>query len=138
MAEYDDIIHLPRPVSEKRAQLPLSARAAQFSPFAALTGYDGVIAETARQTERFIDLDEGTVAHINDTLCHIYRQLSEQPQIRVTYFQPDAHKDGGRYLTLTGRVKWIDPVEGWLQLTDRTRIDFERLLELQLCPEEKV
>ena len=132
MTAYDDIIHLPHHVSEKRVQMPLADRAAQFSPFAALTGYDGIIAETGRLTERYIDLDEGAVDELNQQLRKLAACIDRQPTVTALYFLPDLHKDGGSYVTKTGQVKKLDALTQTLCFTDRTEIRFSQLLGLQL------
>lgn len=129
MSSYDDILHLPRPQS-RHAKMPLIDRAAQFSPFAALTGYDGIIAETGRQTERCVDLDESAIEELNKHLRTLAQQLESSPTATVTYFRPDERKDGGSYLTKAGQVKKLDTVYGFLEFTDRTRIYFDTILEL--------
>lgn len=129
MSQYDDIIHLPRPES-RHAKMPLIDRAAQFSPFAALTGYDGIIAETGRLTERCVDLDESAIEELNKRLLSLAQQLDSSPTATVTYFQPDERKDGGSYLTKTGQVKKLDTQFGFLEFTDRCRIYFDTILEL--------
>lgn len=130
MSNYDDIINLTHHVSERHAKMPLSSRAAQFAPFAALTGYDGIIAETGRQTKRCVELDENAIEALNKRLRTLAQRLENQPTATVTYFQPDARKDGGSYLTKTGQVKKLDTVCGFLEFTDRTRIPFNSILEL--------
>ena len=132
MSKYDDIIHLSQPVSQRHAKMPLSGRAAQFAPFAALTGYEGIIAETGRQTERCVDLDESAIESLNKRLHTLAQRLESLPTATVTYFQPDARKDGGSYLTKTGQVKKLDTVYGFLEFTDRTRIPFHTILELTI------
>ena len=131
MSKYDDIIHLPHHVSEKRVQMPLLDRAAQFSPFAALTGYEGIIAETGRLTERSVDLDEGAIAEMNAQLRAVLPLMDTQPKVTVTYFQPDERKEGGSYITKTGQLKKLDSHAGKLVFTDRTVVYFSRLLSLQ-------
>ncbi len=131
MGNYDDILHLSRPVS-RHAKMPLTDRAAQFSPFAALTGYEGIIAETGRLTERCVDLDEGAIAELNEQLRKLLAIIHTQPVVTVTYFQPDARKDGGSYITKTGPVKKLDTHIGYIAFTDRTEIAFDQLLTLQL------
>ena len=131
MNPYEDILHRAPPVSEKRAKMPLSARAAQFSPFAALTGYEGIIAETGRRTERCIDLDEEEISQINARLLQLAKCIDSHPTITVTYFLPDPYKDGGSYETVTGQLKRLDPHEGCLIFTDRTQISFSQILNIQ-------
>ena len=106
--EYDDIINLPRHVSKKRDPMPIIDRAAQFSPFAALTGHDTAIKETARVTEDKIELDVYMKETLNNKLQILIDQLHEHPHMKITYFQPDEKKDGGSYVTANGIVKKID------------------------------
>lgn len=133
MSRYDDIIHLPHHVSEKRVQMPLLDRAAQFSPFAALTGYDAVIAETGRLTERCVDLDESAIAELNQQLRKLAERIDSRPTVTVTYFQPDPRKDGGSYQTKTGTVKKLSTTDQHLIFTDRTQIGFDQLIDLRLA-----
>jgi len=132
MSRYDDILHLPHHVSQRRAPMSLQDRAAQFSPFAALTGYDGVIAEAGRLTERFVELDEGSIQQLNEQLRQILSLLDSQPTVTVTWFQPDQRKDGGRYETKTGPVKKLDTIAQILIFADRTEVDFACITALQL------
>lgn len=125
--QYDDIIHLPHPVSGRHAGMSMSDRAAQFSPFAALTGYDGVIAETGRLTDQSTELTEGRKAELNEKLLAIREVLHTQPQVCLTYFQPDSRKAGGAYVSITGRIKKIDEYEGTLLFTDGTQIPIDRI-----------
>lgn len=111
MGQYDDIIHLPHYQSPTRAHMPLYDRAAQFAPFAALTGYGAAIRETARLTESRIELTESEKAELDLRLQLLADHLSDQPEIRLTYFQPDAHKEGGAYVTCTGIAKKINTYE---------------------------
>jgi hypothetical protein len=83
-------------------------RAAQFSPFAALTGYEAVIAETGRLTDQITELDECRKAELNDRLCRIAENLDAHPWVSLTYFRDDDRKDGGAYLCASGRVKKLD------------------------------
>lgn len=120
--KYQDIIGLNRPVSLKHMPMSNYDRAAQFAPFAALTGYDGVIAETARLTDRQAELDVGAVAELNEKLRMICENISNRPEITVTYFKPDSRKSGGAYVTVTGRVKKIDSDFQLLTFLDGTTI----------------
>ena len=110
---YEDIIHLPHHQSATRPHMSLYDRAAQFSPFAALTGFDGVIAETGRMTERKIDLSEYERSLLDQKLSLIDDELRKgnHPEIAVVYFVPDPLKAGGAYEEYTGRVRSIDAVE---------------------------
>ena len=128
---YDDIIELPHHVSAVHPQMPLADRAAQFSPFAALTGHEEAIRETARQTEEFVELEEDRKEEINEKLQWIRENQAKRPEIEVTCFQPDTRKSGGSYLTVCGRVKRIDEIEQQILLTDGTRIAIERIFAIQ-------
>ena len=108
---YDDIIHLPHHVSATRAHMPVMDRAAQFSPFAALAGYANAISETARLTSERIELDECIKSALSDRMQVIAERIKEHPEIAITYFQPDAKKDGGAYRTVIDTVKRIDSSE---------------------------
>lgn len=127
---YDDIIHMPHHVSAARKRMAPLDRAAQFSPFAALTGYDEAIRETGRLTDNAVDLDVDGKAILNEKLQRLYELQAAQPEVTVTYFVPDQRKDGGAYTTATGKVKKLDPYAQTLLLTDGTEIRFQRILEL--------
>ena len=132
MSNYQDILHLSRPVSGKRAPMSMIDRAAQFSPFAALTGYEDVIEETGRLTERCVELDEGSIAQINSQLQKLLAVIHTQPVATVVYFQPDPLKDGGSYETKTGQIRAISTVFQNLEFTDRTQIDFEQITAIHM------
>ena len=128
---YDDIIALPHPTSERHPRMPIRDRAAIFSPFAALTGHGAAIVETARLTERRIELDEDSRETL-DLKQRILEDLAgEQPEVSVTWFRPDARKAGGSYVTATGRLKKTDSVERIMTLTDGTRIPLDDILDIQ-------
>ena len=122
---YDDIINLPHHISKNHPQMDTLNRAAQFSPFAALTGYDDAIEETARLTDRRIDLDEVSKAILDEKLRIIMEQLGNKPEIEITYFQPDEKKSGGAYVSVSGIVKKIDYYKRLVLLQDGTRIKIE-------------
>lgn len=130
--KYDDIIDLPHPVSTRRSRMTDYDRAAQFAPFAALTGYDAVIEETARLTDRRIELDEGSRAELDEALREILEKIHTQPEISVTWFVYDERKAGGAYLHTRGRVKKADLYAGFLLLTDESRIPLREVVSLQL------
>ena len=113
---YADIIDLPHHVSKRHPQMPMEKRAAQFSPFAAMVGHDAAIRETARLTEEQLELSEDEQAIIDGKLQMIQAHIKEQPEVTITYFQPDEKKSGGAYVTVTGSVKKIDAVERVLVL----------------------
>ena len=128
---YDDIIHLPRPVSKTRPRLPLINRAAQFSPFAALAGHEDAIAETARVTDERIERDEDAKVALSEKLRIIGARIKEQPEVSITYFQPDGVKTGGRYVTAVGRVKKIREYERLIVLTDGTSIPMDEIISIE-------
>ena len=129
---YDDILHLPHPASKRHPRMPIVDRAAQFSPFAALTGHGAAIAETARVTDRRIELDEDAKEQLDQTLQLLLERIDEQPEITVTWFSPDKKKAGGQYHTATGKLKRIDTQESRLILTDGTQIPLEDLLRIRI------
>ncbi|MBT9152158.1 MAG: hypothetical protein DDT35_00372 [Firmicutes bacterium] len=125
MNPYDDIINLPRHTSKSRPHMSAHDRAAQFSPFAALTGYDSAITETGRLTDNKVELDEYSKADLNEKLSKINGQIDEQPQVSITYFRPDKKKAGGMYITATGVVKKINPYERTVVMQDATMIPMD-------------
>lgn len=131
MGNYDDIIDLPHHVSETHPPMSRADRAAQFSPFAALTGYDAAVRETARVTERRIELDEGVKAELNARLNCILEHLPEHPQVSITYFMPDEKKSGGAYRTVTGAVRKLDSFAKTLTLTDGTVVSMEEMVHVE-------
>ena len=130
---YDDILYRSRPVSTTHPPMSQADRAAQFSPFAALTGYEAAVRETARLTQGRMTLSEEEKESINRVLLYLQDHLSEQPPVLVTYFLPDQKKDGGAYLTLRGTLRRIAPLERQLLLTDGTQIPIDDITQLQ-CP----
>lgn len=131
MGKYDDIINLPHHVSPTHPRMSRSGRAAQFSPFAALVGYDAAIQETARLTDGRPDHSEETQAHIDKKLRLLANYTHLQPQVTVTYFVPDHKKDGGAYLTVTDRVKKIDPFSYQLILLSGLKLPFEDIFSIE-------
>ena len=103
--KYDDIINLPHPTSKKHPRMSLYARAAQFSPFAALTGHEAAIKETVRQTDAKQVLSEEVIAELNKRLYLIAETIGTQQMVEITYFVPDTKKDGGAYITCSGCVE---------------------------------
>lgn len=128
--DYDDIINLPHPVSKRHPQMSLLNRAAQFSPFAALTGHDAAIRETARLTDSFMELDENLKEELDEKLRLLKENLSQKPKIEATYFQPDERKSGGAYVTVCGRVKKIDEYNHLILFTDGTSFSLDYLFSL--------
>ena len=132
MHRYDDIIMLPHHVSKTHPPMPAADRAAQFAPFAALTGHYDAVKEAARLTEERVELDESCKAVLDGKLQDIRRRLGEEPAVTVTYFVPDERQSGGSYETAAGCVRKIDEYERVLVLTDGTRIPVSELLEIEL------
>lgn len=128
---YDDIIHLPHPTSPKHPRMSIHDRAAQFAPFAALSGHSAALAETARLTDRRIELDEDTRAELDLKQQILTEYIVDQPRVTVTWFRPDGKKDGGAYLVTEGRLRKIDPSTHKMVLTDGTEIALERVVDLQ-------
>ena len=129
--KYDDIIGLPHPTSSKHPRMPISERAAIFSPFAVLSGHSAALAETARLTDQKIELDEDTKAELDRKQAVLLEHIGEQPEVTVTWFQSDERKDGGAYVTVTGRLKKIDEVGRTLTLLDGTSIPLEDVAGLE-------
>lgn len=128
---YNDIINKPHHISKTRKRMSQSNRAAQFAPFAALTGHDASIREEARLTDKKIELDDKAQETLNNKLNFLKEHLKERPEIIVTYFVPDIKKDGGAYVEYIGAIRLIDELEQTLIFTDRTTIDIEMILDIQ-------
>ena len=129
--EYSDIINLPHHVSKSRPQMSMLDRAAQFSPFAALTGYDAAIKETGRLTDEKIELDEDTKAALDMKQAYLIEMIDEQPEITIIYFLPDAKKAGGAYVTVTGNLKRFDEYECLLILTNGKKIPMDDIADIE-------
>lgn len=128
MKEYREIINLPHHVSKTRPQMPMSDRAVQFAPFAALTGYDSAIKETGRLTDEKIDLDEEALTDLNMRYQLLVDALDEEPEVEITYFKPDERKSGGEYVTVTGTVKKVDDFERLITMQNGTKIPMDDVL----------
>ena len=128
--QYDDIINLPHHVSSVRTQMSLHDRAAQFLPFAALTGFEDAIQETGRMTQERISLSEGSIESLNEKLHILSEEISSHPKIAVTYFVPDEKKKGGAYDTVEGCVKRIDEYKHMIVMSDGTEILMEDVIEI--------
>jgi len=131
MGKYDDMLHLPHHVSPTRLPMSMKDRAAQFSPFAALTGYDDTILETARRTEERITLDENALNILDLKYQIISEHLQERPEVVFTYFVPDEKKDGGAYVEVTGTVKRVDALERVILLNSGTKIPMDEICDMQ-------
>ena len=132
MGQYDDIIHLSRPVSRTHPPMPRSERAAQFSSFAALTGYEDAVAESGRLTEERIELGRDALDALDETLCALAAEISSRPELEIRRFVPDEKKAGGRYETLRGRAKKLDEYAGVLVLEGGAKIPLGDILSLEL------
>ena len=127
---YEDIINLPHHTSKKYPRMSLEARSAQFAPFAALTGYDEVLIETARLTNERVEIDETIKVIIDSKLQIIKEHIMEKPLITFMYFVPDLKKDGGKYVTVTGNVKKIDEYRNVLILENKTEIPISEIIDI--------
>ena len=128
---YDDIIRLPHPTSSRHPRMPISDRAAIFSPFAALTGHAAAIQETARLTDQRIELDEDTKAELDRRQAILLEHIGEQPEVTITWFCPDEKKSGGAYVVTVGRLKRVDDTAGTLRLADGMTIALDEIVDLQ-------
>lgn len=129
--KYADIINLPHHVSTTRPRMSMVDRAAQFSPFAALTGYDAAVKETARLTNERIELTDENKAMLDGKLQMILEQLPQRPEVTITYFVPDRKKTGGAYISVTGVVRKIDEYAQSIVLEDGTEIPIEQIYEIE-------
>ena len=129
---YEDIINLPHHVSEEHPQMPMAERAAQFSPFAALTGFGNVIRETERQTDQMMELSENEKEELDYKLEMLCNLPGEKPYVSITYFVPDGRKQGGAYRILRGKLKKTDPLKREIVMEDGNRIQMDFILELNI------
>ena len=127
---YDEIINFPHHVSKTRPQMPMSDRAAQFAPFAALTGYDATIKETGRLTDERIELDEEALTALDMKYQILMDAFDDAPEVTITYFQPDERKAGGKYVSATGAVKKVDDFERRITMQDGTKIPMDDVLSI--------
>ena len=130
MNRYMDMLSLPHPVSKKRPRMAVQDRAAQFAPFAALTGYEDAIGEAGRWTDQPVFLTEEAVAEVNGVLCALHSRLAQRPRVALTYYQPDGRKAGGAILTASGAVTKIDLYQNLLLLENGLQVPFAHLLGL--------
>lgn len=128
---YEDIVDLPHHVSRKHPQPTMADRAARFAPFAAITGYEEMVLEEARVTDDRIEMDESSKAALNEKLNMILEFIDEQPEIMITYFEPDKRKVGGAHVTVIGTVKRIDEYEHLVIMTDGKKINIDDIYNLQ-------
>ena len=128
---YEDIIHHPHHVSKMRPQMPIADRAAQFSPFAALTGYDAAIEETSRLTDDRIDFGEEVLSELDRKYRLLLSHLDQRPEVHFTYFKPDDRKSGGAYVKTSGIVKKLLEEEAALLLQDGTKIPIYDITDME-------
>lgn len=129
--QYDDISNLPHHVSKTRPQMSMLDRAAQFSPFAALTGYDAAIKETGRLTDEKVNLSEEEKEALDRKQQILLEKLADHPALTVIFFVPDEKKSGGAYVTKRGKLKKIDEFERLMQLADGTKIPLDDVAEIE-------
>ena len=129
--KYDEIMGLPHHVSKTRPQMPMSDRAAQFAPFAALTGYDAAIKETRRLTDERIELDVEALSALDMKYQLLMEALDEAPEVTITYFRPDERKTGGKYVSAVGAVKKIDDFERRITMQDGAKIPMDDVLSIE-------
>lgn len=127
--DYGDILELSRPPST-RPKMSMIDRGAQFSPFAALTGYDAAVEETARLTEREVILTDEAKAALDEKLQLLADHLDDLHEVAITHFVPDTKKTGGAYVVTVGILREIDPIEGCVVMMDRKRIPVERIRDI--------
>ena len=134
MAEYfpyEDIVNLPRHISKIHPQATMADRAARFSPFAAISGYEDMVKEAARVTEERIDITDATKELLNEKLNMIIEFLDEEPEVTITCFEPDKKKDGGAYISITGTVKRIDEYERIVLMSDDKKIRIDEIYAIE-------
>ncbi len=129
--KYDDMIYLPNPTPTCRPRMSLYDRAAQFSPFAALTGYEDAVEETARLTDARLELSEDMKTILNEKMQMIVDNMDAEPVVTITYFVPDKKKAGGAYVDVSGIVKEIDEYERCIVMTDKKKIPIEQVRAIE-------
>ena len=129
-SKYDEIMGRPHHVSKTRPQMPMSDRAAQFAPFAALTGYDSAIKETGRLTDERVELDEEALTALDMKYQLLMDALNEAPKVTITYFQPDERKAGGKYVSAVGVVRKVDDFERRITMQDGAKIPMDDVLSI--------
>lgn len=131
MSKYDDIINLPHPVPKNRTPMTMENRAAQFAPFAALSGHDDAIAEASRLTTPKRILSDDEMKELSDLLTNIINRIPEQDTYTFVYFVPDQNKEGGKYESLTGSIRKYDEYTGSFVMTDGNAIAIDNILSVK-------
>lgn len=132
MGKYDDILNMPHHVSITRPHMSMHDRAAQFSPFAALTGYDDTVKETARLTDEKLELTADRITDLNQKIAFLKEHVEERPQIAVEYFIPDEKKSGGKYVTISGEFRRIDEYNQNMVFVSEEEIPLNDIFEIEL------
>ena len=132
MDRYEAIMHLQRPVSDKHPPMSMKERAAQFAPFAALTGFGEAVKETARLTKRQAQLDEDEKALLDERLIWLLAHKTEEPEVRITYFVPDDKKEGGAFIEKEGVVKGFDDYNRRIVMADGTYIFLDAITAIEM------
>lgn len=132
MEKYDDILNLPHHVSSARPHMSMHDRAAQFSPFAALTGYDDTVRETARLTDERLELTADRITDLNQKITFLNEHTEKRPEITVEYFIPDEKKSGGKYVTLSGKFRRIDEYNHNMVFTSGEEIPLNDIFEIDV------
>ena len=134
--KYDDIINLPHHLSDHHPRMSISDRAGQFSPFAALTGYEQAVEETARQVEQRLEIDDDRIQKINDALNDLKSRINSLPLAEITYFVQDERKQGGKYLKRTLRICRVDEYGKTITDSEGLKIAFSDIYDIESCPED--
>ena len=134
--KYEDMLYLPHPVSSRRAAMPMEDRAAKFSPYAALTGHEAVIRETARLVDQPVELTESRRNELNRQLMELDSRLEGSPLVEFTHYVPDSRKAGGAYVVTAGRIRRIDSVNAVVVLMDGTGIEMDTITDIHWEGEE--
>lgn len=132
MGKYDDILNLPHHVSSTRPHMSMHDRAAQFSPFAALTGYDDTVRETARLTDEKLELTADRINELNQKIAFLNEHAEERPEITIEYFISDEKKSGGKYVTLSGKFRRIDEYNHNMVFTSGEEIPLNDIFEIDV------
>lgn len=127
---YEDIIYLPHYEPKNYPRMSSNNRASQFAPFSALTGYEEQVKETARLTNKRMEIDEGLKNVLNNKLQVIQMNIKSNPEITIVYFVPDKKKSGGTYISITGNVKKIDTIKELIIMRDNTKIPMNDILSI--------
>ena len=137
MSKYDNIINIEHWNPKNHVRMSMDNRAAQFAPFAALTGYKEEIIETGRKVDKKIILNDDEKSFVNQELLKIQENINVKPEILITYFVKDKLKDGGKYLTLKNYIKRIDLDNKKIIMIDNFKIDFDNILKIEILKNEE-